>query len=267
MQRPIKEQSKNNYMLNIIQLTALDDNYIYILHDSKSGDTAVIDPTLAAPVLAILQKNHWALKYILNTHHHWDHINANIELKQTTGCQIATSVFDQSRIAGADFGLHGGQTIYLGTYNIVIIDTPGHTQGHIAFYCSMAKALFCGDTLFAMGCGRLLEGSADQLWQSLQKIQALPIDTLIYCAHEYTQNNGLFALTLEADNLRLQQRMAHINTLRQLNLPTIPCTLADELATNPFLRTDSLPLQQKLNLVGASALTIFTALRQLKDHF
>lgn len=254
-------------MLNIIQLTALEDNYIYIIHDPRSGDTAVIDPTLAETVLQVLHQNHWPLKYILNTHHHWDHINANVALKHLTKCQIATSVFDYSRIPGADFALQEGQSINLGEINITIIDTPGHTQGHIAFYCPTVNALFCGDTLFAMGCGRLLEGSAEQLWQSLQKIQALPLETRIYCAHEYTQNNGRFALTLEPNNLQLQQRVAHVNALRQLNLSTIPCTLADELATNPFLRTCSLSLRQTLNLVDASDVAVFTALRQLKDHF
>jgi len=254
-------------MLDIIQLPALENNYIYIIHEPKSGATAVIDPTVTIPVLKALAQKRWALDYILNTHHHWDHIGGNVDLKQATGCQIAASAFDQNRIPAVDLALQAGQSIKLGEVTLAVIDTPGHTLGHIAYYCAEANALFCGDTLFAMGCGRLFEGTAEQLWQSLQKIKTLPDNTQIYCAHEYTQNNGRFALSVEPDNVQLQQRMTLINQMRQQNLATIPCSLAEELETNPFLRADSLPLQQQINLQGHPELAVFTQLRRLKDAF
>ncbi|NOT83899.1 MAG: hydroxyacylglutathione hydrolase [Methylococcaceae bacterium] len=254
-------------MLNIIQLPVLENNYIFIIHEPESGETAVVDPAIAAPVLATLRQRQWSLKYILNTHHHWDHIGANVELKQVTGCQIAASAFDQQRIPGVDISLKEGDYVMLGALPLVIIDTPGHTLGHIAYYSAKASALFCGDTLFAMGCGRLFEGSAEQLWRSLQKFKALPKNTQVYCAHEYTQNNGYFALRVEPGNLSLQQRMTQVNKQRQQHLTTIPTTINAELATNPFFREDSIALQQYLNMQGKSSLAIFTALRRLKDSF
>ncbi|MEQ1638545.1 MAG: hydroxyacylglutathione hydrolase [Methylococcales bacterium] len=254
-------------MLNIIQLPALENNYIYIIHEPDSGETAVIDPTLAAPVLEVLKPNQWSLKYILNTHHHWDHIGANVELKQATGCQCAASVVDKTRIPAVDLTLKERDCIMLGALTIEVIDTPGHTLGHIAYYIPEANALFCGDTLFAMGCGRLFEGSAEQLWQSLQKLKALPKKTQVYCAHEYTRNNGRFALTVEPGNSQLQQRMAKVVQQRQHNLATIPTSIGDELATNPFLREDSPAIQQHLNMQKQPALAIFTELRRLKDSF
>lgn len=157
--------------------------------------------------------------------------------------------------------------IYLGDQRVTIIDTPGHTLGHIAYYVPESHALFCGDTLFGMGCGRLFEGSAEQLWRSLQKFKVLPQNTLVYCAHEYTQNNGNFALTLEPDNLDLQVRLADVRQRRQANLSTVPSSIADELATNPFLRTNNITLQNQLVMQGQSEIAIFTRIRQLKDVY
>jgi hydroxyacylglutathione hydrolase len=254
-------------MLDIIQLPALENNYIYIIHEPESGQTAVVDPAMTAPVLETLKQKHWSLHYILNTHHHWDHVDANLELKQATGCQIIGSVYDKNRIPGLDISVQEGDRLMLGAVPIEIIDTPGHTLGHLVYYSPDAQALFCGDTLFAMGCGRLFEGTAEQLWQSLQKLTALPLTTKIYCAHEYTQNNGRFALTVDPNNELLQKRMLWVNQQREHHLATIPATLSDELATNPFLRLDSISLQQQLGLQGQSALRVFTALRQLKDTF
>ena len=254
-------------MLKIIQLPVLQDNYVYILHDEQSQQTAVIDPTLAEPVLAVLEQQQWQLNYILNTHHHADHIGGNSELKQQTGCTIVASAYDQSRIPGVDVTVHEGDQLSLGDYKLNIIDTLGHTLGHIAYYLPENATLFCGDTLFSMGCGRLFEGSAEQLWSSLQKLKALPAQTLVYCAHEYTQNNGKFALTLEPDNQQLLQRMLEVTACRQEHLSTVPSTLATELATNPFLRTDNTQLQQRLNLQGQSEVAVFTKIRQLKDVF
>lgn len=254
-------------MLNIIQLPVLENNYIYLVNEPESGATAVIDPAISGPVLELLAQKNWSLQLILNTHHHWDHIGANLELKQATGCKIAASAIDHDRIPAVDISLKEGDILTLGATTLEVIETPGHTLGHIVFYCKTSNALFCGDTLFAMGCGRLFEGSAEQLWQSLQKLKSLPEQTQIYCAHEYTQDNGRFALTVDPNNTLLQDRMIGINMQRAQKLPTIPFTLKAELETNPFLRTKCKSLQEKLQLLGQSELATFTKLRQLKDVF
>ncbi len=254
-------------MLTILQISALTDNYIYLLHDPESKETAVIDPPVAKPVLNLLNEQNWSLKYILNTHHHWDHIGGNDELKRANRCQIAASRYDQTRIPEVDIALDEGDVIQLGDQQLNVFETPGHTLGHIVFYAKESQALFCGDTLFGMGCGRLFEGSAEQMWHSLLRIKLLPAETHIYCAHEYTENNGRFALTLEPQNSRLHQRMSQIRQQRVAGLSTIPSTLADELATNPFLRTDCTELQTQLGLQNASEIEVFAKIRQLKDKF
>jgi hydroxyacylglutathione hydrolase len=253
--------------LDIIQIPVLDDNYIYLLHDAESGDTAAIDPALAEPVLEKLHENNWRLRYVLNTHHHWDHIGGNLAIKAKTGCQIIASEYDRNRIPGLDIAVSEGDTIWFGKHQVRILFTPGHTLGHIVYYFTEDALLFCGDTLFVMGCGRLFEGSAEQLWHSLQKLKSLPGQTRIYCTHEYTQANGRFALSLEPENVQLQQKMQLIDQLRQKQLPTIPSTIEDELETNPFFRADNKQLQQKLALLGQPPLTVFTAIRKLKDNF
>jgi hydroxyacylglutathione hydrolase len=254
-------------MLEIIQLPALNDNYIYLLHDPVSGETAVIDPAVAQPVLRVLKQKKWTLNYILNTHHHSDHVGANLELKQKTNCQILASKIDQARIPGIDKTLVHDEKIQLGEQSATIIETPGHTPGHIVYHFSDSHALFCGDTLFSMGCGRLFEGSAEQMWQSMQRLKELPKETQIYCAHEYTQANGKFALSLEPDNLLLKQRIQQVDQLRAKNRPTIPSTMSQELATNPFLRENSLQLQRSINMTGQPAEKIFKKTRELKDRF
>ena len=252
-------------MLDIIQIPVLTDNYIYLLHDSVSGETAVVDPAVAEPVLAVLNQKGWQLTYILNTHHHSDHIGGNVELKRQTGCQIIASEFDKHRIPSVDRGIKEHDVINLGTHSAQVIATAGHTSGHIVYYFAEDNALFCGDTLFVMGCGRLFEGSAAELWQSLQKLKALPPKTRVYCAHEYTQANGRFALTVEPDNIALQEKMIQVNELRANGLPTVPSTIGEELATNPFLRDLSSTLQAKFK--GIAPVELFAKLRRLKDSF
>lgn len=254
-------------MLEIIQIAVLNDNYIYLIHDAISAETAVVDPALSQPVLDILKRKGWTLNYILNTHHHWDHVDANLELKELTHCQILASEADKSRIPGITKGLKQGDKIKLGNQTAHVIATPGHTLHHMVYHFPESNALFCGDTLFSLGCGRLFEGSPEQMWHSLQQLKRLPKNTLIYCAHEYTQANAQFALTLEADNKALQQRVEQIEKLRLNNQATIPSTIEQELATNPFLREDSLTLQQSIQMVGKPAKVVFTKIRQLKDNF
>ena len=254
-------------MLTILQIPVLTDNYIYLIHDPVSKETVVIDPALASPVLEILDKKGWKLTYILNTHHHWDHVGGNLELKQKTGCKIIAARSDSGRIPGIDVGVSDGDVISLGLHTAKIIATPGHTSGHIVFYFAKDGALFCGDTLFVMGCGRLFEGTPEQMYDSLQKLQALPPATRIYCTHEYSQANGRFALSIEPDNKLLQQKMLDVQRLRAENLPTVPSTIVEEIATNPFFRTDSLSLQKTLGLEHQSPVQVFTELRKRKDTF
>ena len=254
-------------MLEIQQVAVLNDNYIYLIHDSESGETVVIDPALADPVLNILRQNNWQLKYILNTHHHADHTGGNLSIKEYTGCKIAACAADQKRIPGIDLKLSEGDTLTLGTHTIQVMSCPGHTTGHIAFYIADSDALFCGDTLFAMGCGRLFEGTAQQMQQSLKKFTALPLDTKIYCAHEYTAANAQFALSVEPNNPDLLRTIERIKQLRSAHQATVPTTLEQELATNPFLRTDSSEIKQTLDMQDASDLVIFTELRERKNQF
>jgi hydroxyacylglutathione hydrolase len=254
-------------MLTIVQIPVLTDNYIYLIHEPVSGETAAVDPALAQPVLDILDKKGWRLTYVLNTHHHWDHVGGNLELKQKTGCKIIAAQSDWGRIPGIDAGVGEGDVIELGACPARVISTPGHTSAHIVYHFAEDNALFCGDTLFAMGCGRLFEGTAEQMWISLQKLKALPASTRIYCTHEYTQANGRFALSVEPDNRQLQQRMEIVNQLRAKHLPTIPSTIEQELATNPFFRENSPGLQTAIKMMNRTPIDVFAEIRRLKDRF
>jgi len=254
-------------MLEILQLPVLADNYIYLLHEPISGKTAAVDPAVAEPVIAALNTQGWQLDYILNTHHHNDHVGANLQLKQLTHCKIIAAEADQHRIPGIDIAINHNDEIQLGKQTLQIIATPGHTSGHIAIYSAESQALFCGDTLFSLGCGRLFEGSAEQMWQSLQLIKQLPSDTRIYCAHEYTLSNSKFALSIEPNNTALRKRSTEIEKLRATNTSTLPCTLAQELATNPFLRTNSMTIRNAFNICENDEIRVFIELRKLKDTF
>jgi len=254
-------------MIQIQQIPVLQDNYIYLIHETESGETAVVDPAIAEPVLTVLEKNNWQLTYILNTHHHADHVGGNKELKTATQCKIIGSKSDSKRIPEIDITLQNNDTFTIGTQTVKIIECSGHTLGHIAFYLADANALFCGDTLFSMGCGRLFEGSAEQMWQSLTKFTQLPLDTQIYCAHEYSLANAKFALSVEPNNTELTRTIDHFTQLRKNNTATIPTSLEQEIATNPFLRLNSAEIRSSLNLEGVTDLKVFTELRKRKDNF
>jgi hydroxyacylglutathione hydrolase len=252
--------------LVIRQIPVLKDNYVYLAHDKETGATAAVDPAVAQPVLDVLKAEGWRLTHILNTHHHNDHTGGNRELKEATGCVIVGPRADRDRIPGIDIEVGDGDTYMLGHAKATVFDVPGHTRGHIAYWFGESEALFCGDTLFIMGCGRTFEGTAAQMWNSLSKLKALPPETRVYCAHEYTQANARFALTVEPDNRDLIARAARVAAMRAENQPTVPGTLAEELLTNPFLRADRPALQAAEGAPGDPVAT-FASIRLKKDKF
>ena len=255
-------------VLEIEQIPVLTDNYVYLVHDLESGATAVIDPAVAPPVLERLAAKGWTLTHILNTHHHNDHVGGNLALKQVTGARIVGHRKDSARIPGIDIEVGDGDSFLLGAAAAMVIEVPGHTIGHIAFWFPASHALFCGDTLFALGCGRLFEGTGEQMWSSLKKFRPLPDETLIYCAHEYTEANARFARTVERHNQDLLDRIAEIKDLRQHHKPTVPSTLGAERKTNPFLRADVGSVKAGVGLPPeADPALVFTEIRRRKDVF
>ena len=253
--------------LEIHQIPVLGDNYVYLVHDSVSGETACVDPAVAGPVRDALQGKGWRLSHILNTHHHGDHTGGNMELKQVTGCTIVGSAADAARIPGIDVRVAEGDTVAIGSHVARVMDVPGHTSGHIAFWFENSKALFSGDTLFSLGCGRLFEGSAEQMWASLLKFHSLADDTRVYCAHEYTNSNADFALSIDPDNAALNRRADEITRLREAGQPTVPSMMGDEKAANPFLRADDDSLLAATGLTGQDAVSAFAEIRHRKDIF
>ncbi|HVJ52631.1 MAG TPA: hydroxyacylglutathione hydrolase [Aliidongia sp.] len=254
-------------MLDIRLLPLLTDNYGYLLHDPASGEAAIVDPSEPEPVLAALAETGWTLKHILNTHHHGDHIGGNAALKAATGARIAGPAADRHRIPDLDIGLADGDTYRVGTRTLRTIEVPGHTSGHIALMFDEDRALFCGDTLFALGCGRMFEGTPQQMWRSLSTLRALPEETRVYCGHEYTQSNCRFAVTIEPGNQALAERAEEIARLRAEGRPTIPSTIGLERRTNPFLRADVPEVQAAIGMEGADPVAVFAELRRRKDSF
>ena len=226
-------------MLTIELVPCLSDNYAYLLHDDASKAVGIVDPSEAPPVLKALERHGWKLTHILNTHHHFDHTGGNLPLKEATGARIIGPKADAHRIPGIDLGVSEGDTVTFGSQTARIFDIPAHTSGHIAFWFSDARAVFTGDTLFAMGCGRLFEGTPAQMYQAMRKLEALPPETRVYCGHEYTESNGKFALSVEPDNADLVRNMAQVRATRAKGEPTIPSTIGLERATNPFMRAKS----------------------------
>jgi len=252
--------------LEIQQIPVLRDNYVYLLREPKSGAVGAVDPSVAAPVLAALEQRGWTLTHVINTHHHPDHTGGNLELKAATGAIVVGPLADRDRIPGIDVALGDGDTFKFGEETATVFDVPGHTRGHIAYWFKDSQALFSGDTLFLMGCGRLFEGTPQQMWNSLGKLKTLPPATRVYCGHEYTQANARFALTVEPTNAALVARAKRVDDLRAAGKSTVPGTLADELATNPFLRADQPALQQAMGAPGDPVAT-FAAIRKAKDNF
>jgi len=225
--------------LEIVRIPVLSDNYVWLVHEPESGETMAVDPAVAEPVLDEAQARGWTITQIWNTHWHPDHTVGNAAIKEATGCTITGPAAEAERIPTLDRKVAEGDSVSLGKVKAQVLDVPAHTAGHIAFHFPTERVAFVGDTLFAMGCGRLFEGTAEQMYSNMRKLEALGDETRIYCAHEYTQSNGRFALTVEPDNSALVSRMEKVNAMREAGEPTVPTTIALERATNPFMRAAS----------------------------
>ena len=252
-------------MLEVHQFLCLSDNYGFLLHDPASGETACIDTPDADAYLREAAAKGWRITQIWNTHWHPDHAGGNAAIKAATGCIITAPAVDAPKIAGVDRTVRQGDTVALGDWTAEVIDVGGHTMGHIAYHLPEAGIAFVGDSLFALGCGRMFEGTPPQFWASLSRLKTLPAETTLYCAHEYTQANARFALHADPDNAALQAYAREVDERRARGEPTVPMQLGRELAANPFLRADSEAMRQRWG--GAAPAETFARLRQAKDSF
>ncbi len=253
--------------LTLVTVPCLKDNYAYILRDGETGAVAVVDVPDAAPIIEALSLRGWPLHQIFLTHHHWDHIDGVAALVAATGAQVIGAAADAHRLPPLDTALSEGNTVSVGSETGNVIEVYGHTIGHIAFHFPASALAFTADSLMAMGCGRLFEGTPAQMWDSLSKLAKLPPRTLICSGHEYTASNMRFALALEPDNPDLILRNDRINAARSQGLATVPSRLADELATNPFLRANTAQMKAVLGTPNATSAEAFADLRARKDSF
>jgi hydroxyacylglutathione hydrolase len=248
--------------MKIEVIPCLKDNYAYLLWDESF--VAVVDPSEAAPVQSRLQKLNLKLTHILNTHHHWDHVGGNQALKTAYGCKVFGG---DARIPGIDAEVGEAATFELGKSSVRVLNIPGHTRGHVAFYIESVGWVFTGDTLFSLGCGKLFEGTPAQMVTSLRKLSALPEETQIYCGHEYTLVNATFAVTVDSKNEALREKKIQSESLRKFGKATVPSSIGEEIRTNPFLRTSVPAVRKFLQLENNSEVEVFAALRALKDNF
>ena len=253
--------------IEIHMFPCLSDNYGFLVHDPQSQQTATFDTPESTTIEEALTTKGWELTHIFNTHHHYDHAGGNLELKEKTNCLILGSSLDQKRIPGIDVTLEDQQIFHFGSHKIHCHHTPGHTTGHMVYHFAEQSLAFVGDTLFAMGCGRVFEGTPEQMWSSLETLMAWPDETVLYCAHEYTQSNAQFAISIEPDNPALQERKHQVDAMRANNENTVPTNLGLEKLTNPFLRPDSEEIRTNLNMANASMVEVFTEIRKRKDNF
>jgi hydroxyacylglutathione hydrolase len=251
--------------LSVEPVPCLSDNYAYILFDPAGGFCAVVDPSEADPVRRALGTR--KLTHIFNTHHHPDHIGGNGALKAAYGAKIIAAAKDKGRIPDIDEAVADGDVVRLGGHDARVIEIPAHTSAHVAYWFQADRAVFTGDTLFLMGCGRLFEGTPAMMHGSLARLMALPDETRVYCGHEYTENNGRFALSVEPQNPDLKSRMNDVRAARAQGKPTVPATMAVEKKTNPFLRTDSRAIRNTLGMADADNVAVFAELRKRKDSF
>ena len=253
--------------MEITPIPCLTDNYAYIIYDNNSKTTGVVDPSESQPIISFLKRKNIKLNYILNTHHHFDHIGGNVELKKIYNAKIIGFEGDKHRIPGIDIALKNNENWNFGNSTIKVFHIPGHTLGHICFFFEKEKIAFTGDTLFSLGCGRIFEGNHEQMLSSLNKIKKLPRDTKIYCGHEYTYKNAEFCMKYDSNNNDLKKKFEKIKELRLQNLPTIPSSLEDEIKSNIFLRCDQKDLKIKLNMKNQEDSKVFRKVRDLKDSF
>ena len=253
--------------MQIIPISCLADNYAYIIIDNDSKNIGVVDPSESLPIITFLKEKNLKLNYILNTHHHFDHVGGNVELKKIYNAKIVGFIGDKHRIPGIDITVKDNEKWRFGNSIVNILHIPGHTLGHICLFFEKEKIAFTGDTLFSLGCGRIFEGSHKQMLASLNKIKKLPRDTKIYCGHEYTYKNAEFCIKHDADNVNLKKYFEKIKKLRSNNLPTVPTSLEDELKSNIFLRCNQSDLQIKLNMKNQEDFKVFKKVRDLKDVF
>ena len=251
--------------LRLITVPCLEDNYAFLIHNDDTGETALIDAPETAPIQSQLDALGWELTNLLITHHHWDHVQSVDDLRGTA--RVIGAAADESRLPNLTQSVSGGDQITVCGEPCQIIETYGHTIGHIAFYFPYSGYLFSADSLMAMGCGRLFEGTPDQMWDTMQRLRALPDDTIVCSGHEYTAANMRFALSLEPNNPHLLKRAARISHARDNNQPTVPSTLADEKRTNPFLRADDPALKRAIGMETASDAQSFADIRSRKDSF
>lgn len=253
-------------MIDVIIVPALSDNYIYILTDKESGVTACVDPCVSELVLKTLELNNLKLDFILNTHHHHDHVGGNLELKKKTNCKILGANIDRKRIPEIDITIKNEETFKLGSSIFKVHETPGHTIGHIIYHFFEDKILFCGDTLFSFGCGRIFEGTQEQMLESLKLIKSFPNETLVYCGHEYTESNLEFAISLTPNDQVLSSKFREIKKLRNRGNPSVPSKLEIEKKINPFLRVNDKKFKEDTGLIGEE-LENFKKIRKMKDEF
>lgn len=252
--------------LEIELVPCLSDNYAVLAHDPGTGATFLVDAPEAEPIRAALVRRGWRLDTILVTHHHHDHVGGLAALKAESGAAVVGPAAEAHRIDGLDRTVSDGDRIALGAHEAEVIATPGHTSGHVSYHLPTARLAFTGDTLFALGCGRLFEGTAADMWGSLSRLAALPAETRVYCGHEYTASNARFAVTVDAGNPALAARKAEIDRLRAEGLPTLPTTIGLERETNPFLRAGRPELADAVGLPGAPAVEVFAEIRRRKDR-
>tara|TARA_A100000164_G_scaffold173101_1_gene153709 strand:+ start:746 stop:1510 length:765 start_codon:yes stop_codon:yes gene_type:complete len=254
-------------MLEISIIKCLEDNYSYLIKDKKTNLVAVVDPSEFQNVDEEISKKYKKLDFILNTHYHSDHVGGNLELKNKYSSKIVCSAYDRDKVPGADIKKKDNEYFVFGETKFKIIHVPGHTLDHIIFFSEIDEVLFSGDTLFSLGCGRIFEGSYEQMFSSLEKIKKLPDKTKIYCGHEYTNNNGKFCIEIDKDNSKLKKRIKEVRSKIDLNEPTIPSILQDEIETNIFLRYDDKKIKKSMGIDNASNIEVFKKLRNLKDQF
>ena len=254
-------------MLEIITVPVLTDNYVYVIRDHESDITVVVDPGESQPVLDMMADYGWTLDFIWVTHWHPDHTDGIADLKQATEAQVIAPALEKDKIPTGDFYVHGGKTFFLGQHEVVTIATPGHTMGHVSYYVPDGECVFVGDALFALGCGRLFEGSATDGWDSMVALRELPANTNVFFGHEYTENNLEFSQSVDSYTDHLQQRAEDIFRLRQMGHPTTPTTIGAESLTNLFMRCDDDDVAVMAGVQGGDPVDVFSALRTAKDNF